>query len=189
MATPTDARPEVRRVPMSWDEFLAWEMHVGDEWSRVEYYDGELVLSAGDRQHALACKRITNAVDAVVPDEYEATSGWAWRGTSVQREFEPDIMVYRKPDGNPVRLLEAPVLAVEVTSSNRKDDLVTKLRYYAEVGIRHYWILDRRTETLLVYELADAAYLLVQVVSKNEPAEVRFGIASVSVDLGRLLAL
>jgi Uma2 family endonuclease len=48
---------------------------------------------------------------------------------------------------------------VEVVSEDDPArDLVTKRREYAEAGIPEYWIVDARTETITVLQLAAGAY-------------------------------
>lgn len=48
---------------------------------------------------------------------------------------------------------------MEVISPDDPDrDLVTKRREYAQAGIPEYWIVDPRTETILVLHLAGASY-------------------------------
>ncbi len=50
-------------------------------------------------------------------------------------------------------------LVVEVVSPDDPErDLMTKRREYAQAGIPEYWIVDPRTETILVLSLAGASY-------------------------------
>jgi Uma2 family endonuclease len=189
MATPTDAPAQVVRIPMSWPEFLAWAPDPENDWKKVEYYDGELVVSFPDRQHQLAMLRLVNLLSPELPDSHEVLPDWGWREDDAHRQFQPDVLVYPKPEGNVARLPQAPLLAVEITSSNRRDDLVTKLRHYAAAGVQHYWVLDRGTNSLLVYDLAGGDYLLVQVITAGADAQIDFGVGRAVIDLDRLLAL
>ena len=50
-------------------------------------------------------------------------------------------------------------LVVEVVSPDDPErDLMTKRREYAQAGIPEYWIVDQRTETILILSLAGASY-------------------------------
>lgn len=56
----------------------------------------------------------------------------------------------------------APDLIAEVLSpSNWLDDRRTKFEAYAEAGVREYWILDPREETVEVYVLRGGIYELL----------------------------
>lgn len=73
--------------------------------------------------------------------EHEVVEGWAWRtGGS---EFSPDLMVVAVADiDSDVRFTKVSLLSVEILSSNRANDYVTKMAKRAEAGLDHYWILD-----------------------------------------------
>ena len=54
-------------------------------------------------------------------------------------------------------------MAIEVvsdTEEDRKRDLVTKRREYAQAGIAEYWIVDPQTETISVLVLEGSVYRL-----------------------------
>ena len=70
----------------------------------------------------------------------------------------PDIVVIRAERADiihDVRIYGAPDIVVEVLSSNRTDDLVTKRRRYEAAGIPEYWILDGDSDTLTALALND----------------------------------
>lgn len=94
-------------------------------------------------------------------------------------------MVYKVADRR-VRLTSIPVLAVEVLSTNRRDDLVSKMAHYATAGLDHYWVVDRREREVLAYRRTGTNYEHIQTVGA-EPADVDFGIASVRIDVDELL--
>ncbi|NJM40309.1 MAG: Uma2 family endonuclease [Anaerolineae bacterium] len=50
-------------------------------------------------------------------------------------------------------------LVMEVLSSNREHDLVTKRKEYAEAGIPEYWIIDPQLRTITVLTLANKQYV------------------------------
>ena len=66
---------------------------------------------------------------------------------------QPDIMIVcdkDKLDGK--RCNGAPDFIIEIISpSNPSDDYIRKLYYYKNYGVREYWIVDPRSQTILVY--------------------------------------
>lgn len=66
---------------------------------------------------------------------------------------QPDFLVIcdeSKRDGK--RCNGAPDWIVEVTSSNRSNDYMRKLRLYRESGVREYWIVDTDGRKVWVYD-------------------------------------
>ena len=68
----------------------------------------------------------------------------------------PDISVVCEKDKFTEQYLDgAPDLVVEVLSpSTRKKDMTLKLSKYAEAGVREYWIIDSKKETVIVYKFS-----------------------------------
>ena len=66
---------------------------------------------------------------------------------------QPDIMIVcdkDKLDGK--RCNGAPDFVIEIISPNNpSDDYIRKLYYYTSYGVREYWIVDARSQTILVY--------------------------------------
>lgn len=87
----------------------------------------------------------------------------------------PDVSVVSQSlwNSNPLTygaVIEPPLLAVEVTSTNWEDDYVDKLDEYQRLGIPEYWIVDYwaiasrtylgypKVPTVLVYQLVNGQY-------------------------------
>ena len=87
----------------------------------------------------------------------------------------PDVSIVSQSlwNSNPLTygaMIEPPLLAVEVTSTNWEDDYVDKLDEYQRLGIPEYWIVDYwaiasraylgypKVPTVLVYQLVNAQY-------------------------------
>lgn len=74
--------------------------------------------------------------------------------------FEPDLAVIC-PDDNDDRLQQngchgAPDWVIEIVSpSSRTMDYLRKFNKYQETGVREYWIVDPKTERVLVYQFGE----------------------------------
>ena len=49
----------------------------------------------------------------------------------------------------------APDLVIEIVSNNAAHDYIRKLNIYHEYGVREYWIVDPKRETVRVYHLGE----------------------------------
>ncbi len=74
----------------------------------------------------------------------------------------PDISVMCEPDKfKPNGYYGVPSLIVEILSSNRKDDLITKFNLYERIGVGEYWIVDPISNAINQYVLVDGKYKLL----------------------------
>ena len=73
----------------------------------------------------------------------------------------------------------APLLDIEVTSGNRKNDIVDKRKAYALAGIRRYWIIDRQRNVFLDVKLVHGYYVERERKIGEHLYSVFFGRASV----------
>lgn len=105
------------------------------------------------------------------------------------RAVQPDLL-YVNPD-RPRKLTSgyvagAPELVVEVLSpSNRTYDRVTKFGFYAEAGVREYWIVDPEAATFALYVLTDGEYVERPIEDHMARSVVLPGL---EVDLATLFA-
>ena len=53
----------------------------------------------------------------------------------------------------------APKFIIEILSSNRSHDMVTKLNLYRKAGVSEYWIIDPDEQTISALELVDGEYI------------------------------
>jgi Uma2 family endonuclease len=69
---------------------------------------------------------------------------------ALESEVEPDIMVRpTSPPTNDWAELPVPFLVIEVASrSTRRRDRGKKRRFYTDLGVRQYWIVDRETRSV-----------------------------------------
>lgn len=105
-----------------------------------------------------------------------APGGW-WLAYDVDMRFgddvcRPDLIGWRRdrvpklPTGMPVT--ERPDWVCEVLSTNRRNDLVRKMRIYHRERIPHYWVLDPDEKTLMVFRWQEDGYLEVLSAEAGE---------------------
>ncbi|HEX5944661.1 MAG TPA: Uma2 family endonuclease [Acidimicrobiales bacterium] len=153
--------------PLTYDEVQQFP----DDGYRYELVDGELLVTpAPNTAHQRAITQLIIVLAAAVSAEMEALVGpvdWYVRPTTC---FEPDLVVVRR-DGraDAQKLLEPPVLAVEVLSpSTRHRDVGLKLRAYEDAGLAWYWVVDPVEPRLTVHRLVDGRFARLASVAGDE---------------------
>ena len=53
----------------------------------------------------------------------------------------------------------APKFIIEILSSNRSHDMVTKLNLYQKAGVNEYWMVDPQEQLVSVLELVNGRYV------------------------------
>ena len=97
--------------------------------------------------------------------------------------YSPDILILNRPElknetlwskYSTVQTSASIPLIIEVVSTNWRDDYLTKLRDYEEIGIKEYWIVDYlalggrryignpKQPTISIYQLVDGEYQVNQ---------------------------
>ncbi len=159
-------------APYTWDDFVA----LGEDDPR-ELIDGQLVeVEVPGLKHesivAALCFFLRTWAEAGHGGRAVA-SGYKIR-VSERRGVMPDVQFYRR--GNEVSLDQdsglvrgRPDLVVEVVSpSSQRYDRVTKLRWYAQLGIPEYWLVDAAARTLERLVLRDGAYVIAASLAEDE---------------------
>lgn len=192
--------------PLSFDEFLA---KYPEDGKLYELVDGEIVemrpIGAHQNVVRFIAKSFDRQVDRLDLDyvvEQSATiktitkDGW-------EQGRNPDVSVI---DGavwdahlSDYAALREPIqLAVEVVSTNWRDDYIDKLDEYQRLGIREYWIVDYRAiasmkyigvpkvPTISVYLLENSQYKSTQFRGEELIISATFPELKLTVD--RLVA-
>lgn len=134
--------------------------------TRYEIIDGELYVSSQPHVvHQYTCTRISTALD-VWDDETELGRTFVAPGIifSDDNNVAPDVIWVRRErlpglwdEGG--HLTAAPELVVEVLSpgtSNERRDREVKLSLYSRQGVREYWIVDWRAQSIQIYRREQA---------------------------------
>ena len=163
-AAPVAVKPKLRTgIRMSLDEFLA----LGETDERLELFGGVLYLMPSPtKDHQFLMGQLSFHF-ALYLDRFEQPPAEVYMdittilSVSLQNAVEPDLVVIlsgRSDVGGRIHVEGVPDIAVEILSSDRSHDLVYKRRIYAEAGVKEYWIVDPRRDTVLPLALQDGAY-------------------------------
>ena len=148
---------------MSLDEFLA----LGETRERLELCDGVLYLMprpGKDHQFLLARLYLHFALyldDFPLPPAEVYPNVTTIFPAELQSALDPDlgvILAGRGDVGGRIHVEGVPDIVVEILSSDRSHDLVYKRRVYAEAGVREYWVVDPRHDTVTLLELRGGQY-------------------------------
>jgi Uma2 family endonuclease len=159
-------------APYTWDDFVALE-----EDDLRELIDGELVeVEVPTLRHEDIVAELLVQLRLWTRAGHGGKalgSGYKIR-VSERRGVMPDLQLYRR--GNEPALEQEqglvrghPDLVVEVISpTSRRHDRVTKLRWYAQLGVPEYWIVDGADRTLERLVLTDGAYVIAASLADDE---------------------
>jgi Uma2 family endonuclease len=161
----------------SWQDFIDL-----DDDDRRELIDGELIeveVPKRIHEHIVAQVIVFLGLWARERDSGRVLgSGYKVRITD-KRGVMPDVQFYRKENRADLEQNDGlakgrPDLVVEIASpSSRRYDRVKKLRWYAEIGVPEYWVIDpeERTVERLVLEGTEGSsgqYKIADALSEDE---------------------
>jgi Uma2 family endonuclease len=159
-------------APYTWDDFVALE-----EDDLRELIDGELVeVEVPTRTHEQIVAFLVHFLlgwteaghgGVVFPSGYKVR-------ISDRRGVMPDVQLYgagNEPAVDQEQGLVAghPDLVVEIVSpSSRRYDRVTKLRWYAQLGVPEYWLVDPQARTLERLVLREGVFSIADSLADEE---------------------
>ena len=130
---------------------------------RYELINGRLVLTpTGLPIHQILEVRIANAIEENCPDEFVVNVEQALL-RSPSSELRPDVMLIREGGArrSPVLPSDVPLVVEIISESSRFSDRREKLKWYADLKIPAYWIVDPLAERITITVLrleADGQY-------------------------------
>lgn len=180
---PVRAEEPLRRVRMSWEDYVGLPDHPRSEW-----VDGEAVIDVAPVgfDHGDAVMRLGGHLGALFPDHFVVTEVGIWLPRNRLRA--PDLMLVRKRPAE-TWVSDAPLLVVEVPSrATRAEDTVRKSIDYARGGIGQYWVVDPQLHAIDLWHLVDGEWeLLARVDEKHPTAEVELAGVKVPLDIDAIL--
>ena len=158
---------------MTIDEFLA----IGETDGKWELDDGVLYIAgSGSQDHQFLMRRFCRHIE----DHLLASTPPAGRlhhaittilSRNRHRAPEPDIVVIlagRSDIAGIVHVEGVPDIIVEILSTDRQRDLTRKRELYADSGVREYWIVDPRDDTVTPLELRAGRYIPRAILDAND---------------------
>ncbi len=142
-----------------------------DDGHRYELLDGTLIVSpAPGLPHQRVAAVLIAVLELACPEELVVFPNVNVR-LGLASALEPDVVVASPPDISGVRLLRAPLLAVEILSPDSAlRDLNLKKAAYERFGVPSYWVVDPDLDrpTLRAFELSAGAYAEVADVADDQ---------------------
>jgi Uma2 family endonuclease len=180
----------IQSVPklLTFEEFLEW---YPDGRGRYELHEGVIVEMnpTGDHEEVAAfLNRKLNVELDRKSLRYFIPRTYLVKPPSIPSGYQPDVIVLDKDavqdeplwkKSSTISQGKSVKLAVEVVSTNWRDDYLTKARDYEEMGIPEYWIVDYlglggrrfignpKQPTFSVYQLVEGEYQVSQFRGDN----------------------
>lgn len=162
----------------------------------AELVGGELYLSPRPaKPHALAASALSGELGPPFHRGRGGPGGWIiLHGTEVHLDGDvmvPDLGGWRRermPSLDPaLPYFElAPDWVAEILSpSTRRLDQAQKLPRYAHAGVGWCWVIDPPAKLLVVHELRDGAWSIIETHTGSEPVRAR-PFDAIELDLGAL---
>ena len=194
----TQTIPEIT----TFEDFLDWK----PSNKQYELYEGIIVEMQPTGKH----EEITGFLTTELAVEYKRLKlpYFIPKTTLVKLEnkqsaYSPDVLILNRPalrgeslweKYSTVQTAVSIPLVIEVVSSNWRDDYLTKLRDYEEIGIQEYWIVDYvalggrryigdpKQPTISIYQLIDGEYQVNRFRANDSIKSVVFPSLNLTVD-------
>ena len=157
---------------MTIDEFLA----LGETDGKWELDDGVLyIVGSANKDHQFLMHWFRRHIEDCLRTTWPPLGEVHHEMTTIlsrerHRAPEPDIVVIlagRSDVAGIVHVEGVPDIVVEILSTDRGRDLTLKREIYADSGIREYWIVDPRDDTVTALELRNGRYTQRAVLDAN----------------------
>jgi Uma2 family endonuclease len=119
-----------------------------------------VILHNHVRKHRLGGS-FANETDIIIDDSRVAVADFVYMSAEDKKRQQKAVKSAGRPDPDRTRILVPPTLIVEsVSPGHERHDRRTKFRWYAEFGVRNYWILDAFARSMDCFMLDDSNYKL-----------------------------
>ena len=181
--------------PVTFDEFVAW---YPDGKGRYELHNGVIVemLPTGDHEEVTGFLGLSLYLEINRKElPYFIPKTYLVKSPDWESGYQPDVIVldWEALETDPLWRKSATIsqgltvkLAIEVVSTNWRDDYLTKLREYEEIGIPEYWIVDFKAlggtryigspkqPSLWIYQLVEGEYQVKRFVEDDRIESLAF---------------
>jgi len=153
-------------------------MEALQELDRYELIGGEVYdMSPANMKHIFIQRNLVRILDNFLRGKRCRVVFEAEVRFDEENRFIPDIAIVCNPEQiKSSYIAGAPDFVVEILSrSTRKRDITVKLHTYEKFGVKEYWVIDPRGESIDVYLLKDGKYELDETyhnVPEEELAEL-----------------
>jgi len=108
-------------------------------------------------------------VDLVIDEQRVVKGDSCFLTPADAKKQAAEAKKHGKPDPARARIYVPPTIVIEAVSPGHHDhDRVTKFAWYAEFGVKHFWILDAFGRTLDAFVLERGKYKQVANLSEND---------------------
>lgn len=167
----------IRNEPlMTLEDFLAFSENA-PEGVRYEVVGGvPVTMPAPAGPHQVVQSELQFRIRSVLPAGLYVLSApfdWVlWQEPALTLR-QPDLLVVTAEQARGPRLMEPPLLAVEILSpTSRRTDTRDKRREYAKAGLRDYWVVDLDAPAIETLTLAGDLYTVTATAKGPEPLTV-----------------
>lgn len=169
--------------PLTFEEFLAWDDGSGRDFELRDGFPMPIVDPTAKHEDVAdeLCEQLSHHCKKLnlpyIPKRQKQVMTGRNPDTGREESRRTDIVVFAKEEWERMRQTSSsaaayipPPLAIEVVSTNWKDDYEHKFNEYETLGIAEYWIVDflglggvryigkPKQPTITVYELVDGEY-------------------------------
>lgn len=177
------AQAAVIQKPLTFEEFLAWDDGSGEDFELRDGFPMPIVDPTAKHEDVAdeLCERLSNCCKELslpyVPKRQKQVMTGRNPNTGREESRRTDIVVFAKEEWERMRQSSSsaaayvpPPIAIEVVSTNWKDDYEDKFNEYEALGISEYWIVDfaglggiryigkPKQPTMTIYTLVDGEY-------------------------------